>query len=224
MSSDPSRHICCPECGCRKNYRLGDGRKKCRHCGKKYSCRLLRSRLPVKTLKQLALSFWLMAPVAIVARELHLNPKTVRRHYELIRKGITHAKEYLPVDDDNQELFLFQVTPDAVWATVVTSTSLAKNTCQDNGSDWKYGELFFCEAPLNETVCRVYLPNNAEQQGQPAWLLELEKLRKVVRGVSQKARNCRYSSRRVLMNEVAFRFNHRSDPGAAAILYGFFKN
>lgn len=223
MNSDSNRHICCPVCGCRENYRLRDGRKKCRRCGKKYSCRLLRSRLPAKTLKQLALSFWLMAPVAIVARELHLNPKTVRRHYELMRQGISRGKRG-GLDDDKVDQFSLLVGTEVTEVVVNAGDALRQDACESVAYNWKYGEILYCDAPLAEIFCRVYLTKIAEQQGQPAWLQELDKLAKLASGVCRRSTGRSGSRRRELMHECAFRFNHRGNPGASAILYGYFKN
>ncbi len=78
----------CPCCRSRAAYRLADGRKKCRECGKKFTPRPRPCRLPERVLRQIALYFWHMVPVARVAEEVHLNRKSVQRHYRLLRKGL----------------------------------------------------------------------------------------------------------------------------------------
>ncbi|BCR04455.1 hypothetical protein DESUT3_15240 [Desulfuromonas versatilis] len=84
-SADPP---CCPHCHFTNLYRLGDGRRKCGNCGRKFTLTRLRSRLPDRTLRLVAICFWHMIPASRVADDLALNPKTVQRHYRLLRQAI----------------------------------------------------------------------------------------------------------------------------------------
>ncbi len=225
MGSGLSRHICCPSCGFRGSYRLADGRKKCRRCGKKYSCRLLKSRLPARILKRLALLFWLRAPVAIVARELRIDPKTVRRHYNLMRQGIIRAEGHSACASEGPELLSLLVGAGADDRVVVRAPALPlPEPDQLFGCVWKYGEIIRCQAPLAELFCCVYLAETVTQKGTPSWLKKLDKLVGIARGVCRRTTARHGQSRQMLLNEIAFRFNHRSDPGVSAILYSFFKN
>lgn len=225
MGSELSRHICCPSCGYRGSYRLADGRKKCRRCGKKYSCRLLKSRLPAKILKRLALLFWLRAPVTIAARELRLDPKTVRRHYNLIRQGIVRTEgDSAQTSEDSALLSLLIGSGCEDRVVVSTAASPLSEAEQLSGCDWKYGAIIHCQSPLTDIFCRVYLAETATQQGVPNWLKKLDKLARIARGLSRRTTSRHGQNRQMLLNEVAFRFNHRSDPGASAVLYDFFKS
>ena len=221
MGSELSRHICCPSCGYRGNYRLADGRKKCRRCGKKYSCRLLKSRLPAKILKRLALLFWLRAPVTIAAQELRLDPKTVRRHYNLMRQGIVRAEGHLLT---SEEPVLLSLLIGSGGEDRVVVSALLSEPEHLSDYDWKYGEVIHCQAPLTDIICRVYLAETATQLGMPNWLIKLDKLARIARGLGRRTTARHGQSRLMLLSEIAFRFSHRSDPGASAILYSYFKN
>lgn len=82
----------CPICHAGAAYQLGDGRRKCRQCGRRYTPRSRYSRLPPPILRQLALCFWQMVPARQAAQVLGLNRKTVLRHYRLLRVGIGGRK------------------------------------------------------------------------------------------------------------------------------------
>ncbi len=74
-------------------YRLGDGRRQCKKCRKKFTARKKTCRLPGSTLREIARLFWLMVPAARVARDLGINRKTVMRYYSIIRAGIASDRE-----------------------------------------------------------------------------------------------------------------------------------
>ncbi len=239
MHSEPTRHLCCPGCGARGGYRLGDGRKKCRRCGKKYSPRLLQSRLPAKTLKQIALYFWMAAPVATVSSELRLNPKTVGRHYDLMRQGISESAKTDPppvVQDDGggapvwkggggSNLVLL-VGPRDTRVTAVcpvrTEEGYSLRASYDSvGYRWHFSEKSKFPAPMLETACHVYLADEGIRLPTKRWLGELELLARLACR-SCRLRRCRsMDSPPGLAEEIAFRFNHRSDPGVTAVLYGW---
>jgi len=78
----------CPACGAAAPYRLGDGRRKCRCCRRRYTPGGRGSRLPPETLRRLALCFWQMLPARQAARVAGVNRKTAQRHYGLLRRAI----------------------------------------------------------------------------------------------------------------------------------------
>lgn len=86
-------HVHCPACGHRASYRLSDGRRKCKKCGKKFTARKKTRRLSNVLLKEIARLFWLLVPAARVARDLGVNRNTVMRYYTLIRKGVASERE-----------------------------------------------------------------------------------------------------------------------------------
>ena len=78
-------HISCPACRGRKLYELTDGRRKCGRCGKKFTPRARKSKIPRDKLKELVRLFWLMVPAERAARDLGINRKTALRRYTLLR-------------------------------------------------------------------------------------------------------------------------------------------
>lgn len=78
----------CPGCGARGGYRLGDGRRRCRRCGRKFTPHLHGNRLGEESLRRIALHFWLMVPAVRAARELGLERKTVQKYYRQLRQSI----------------------------------------------------------------------------------------------------------------------------------------
>lgn len=89
-SSELSR---CPDCRYNGFNRLADGRYQCRRCRKKYTPRQRKSRLPGKVIREIAGSFWLMAPAASSCGRLGLNRKTIQRYYLILRLRITRNRE-----------------------------------------------------------------------------------------------------------------------------------
>jgi transposase-like protein len=78
----------CPNCHAGVAYHLGDGRRKCRRCGRRYTPHDRFGRLSRPILRQLALCFWQMVPARQAAGIIGLNRKTVQRHYRLLRVRI----------------------------------------------------------------------------------------------------------------------------------------
>ena len=78
------RHIQCPQCGFRGGYALGDGRRMCKRCRKKFTP-TARRRLARARLKEIVRLFWLMVPASRVAQDLGLNRKTVLSAYSNLR-------------------------------------------------------------------------------------------------------------------------------------------
>ncbi len=77
----------CPACGSTVAWRLGDGRRKCRPCGRRYTSQP-RRRLPAEIRRRLALCFWQMVPTRQAATAAQLNRKTVQRYYRVLRREI----------------------------------------------------------------------------------------------------------------------------------------
>ena len=77
--------ILCPACKSRTTYKLGDGRRKCKRCGKKFSRGSRKPRISKTILKEIVRLFWLMVPAERAARDLGVNRKTVLSHYTRLR-------------------------------------------------------------------------------------------------------------------------------------------
>lgn len=86
-------HVYCPSCRHRASYRLSDGRRKCKKCGKKFTARKKTRRLPDVLLKEIARLFWLLVPATRVARNLGVNRNTVMRYYTIVRVGVASERE-----------------------------------------------------------------------------------------------------------------------------------
>ena len=77
--------IRCPECHERKTYKLGDGRRKCKRCGKKFTRGARKPRIGKEVVKEIVRLFWLMVPAERAARDLGVNRKTVLSRYTRLR-------------------------------------------------------------------------------------------------------------------------------------------
>ena len=75
----------CPACKARSTYKLGDGRRKCRSCGKKFSREVRKARISKEMVRELVRLFWLMVPAERAARDLGVNRKTALRHFTRLR-------------------------------------------------------------------------------------------------------------------------------------------
>ena len=82
------RHFHCLACGSRKLYVLSDGRRQCKQCGKKFTPRSQKYRLPKEMIKEIVRLFWLMVPASRVAKDLEINRKTVFMYYTKLRNLI----------------------------------------------------------------------------------------------------------------------------------------
>ncbi len=87
----------CPDCGSLQYYTLKDNRLQCVVCRKKYTLSSHRSKLSLKTLEHIALSFCLMAPATATATEMGVNSKTIQKYYDLLRRTVSEANERLAV-------------------------------------------------------------------------------------------------------------------------------
>lgn len=225
--SDLSRHSCCPECHSREGYRLGDGRKKCCRCGKKYSRRHSRTRLSAKILKQISLYFWLGAPVATVARNLHLDRKTVRRHYDLMQQGIGTDEErfcHLVGDGENLESFCLLVNSESTWCERLSLPSQQHICTKFIDYWWWFSAMISIKNASIAVRCLVCIDQAAIESGEKSWWRDLEKFEKIVQGLCCKKSESGQKKRQLLMSEVAFRFNQRNNPGVTAELYRYLRS
>jgi len=227
-----SQHVSCPDCHFRGNYRLADGRRKCRRCGKKYSSKLRRSNLAPMVLKQLALSFWLAVPADSTATSLGINIKTVRRHYGLMRRAIS-LESICPAHDPMENSpggeeptgLCFFVTEEGVRIAAIRCEWIGGDACGKSGGvvpcrHWRIHRKIRLPKPLQELDCSLCFVAGPGREWTPACERELVKLRKLA------TKLCRMERRRErfkVLEELAFRFNHRSDPGVTALLYDFMK-
>ncbi len=229
-----SQHLSCPECRFRGSYRLSDGRRKCRRCGKKYSPKLRRSHLSPMLLKQLALYFWLTVPAATVATSLQINIKTVRRHYSLMRRAINFepfCANYMPSNGLQSEEVIgvcFQVTGEGVriaatcckWVVGDAHDSSDKSgTCRLN----RFYRKLSMPSPLNDFDCYLSFGNESVQNWILACDREFVKIGKLATTLCRMERRRGRQQRLQLLQELAFRFHHRSNPGVTAMLYDFMK-
>ncbi|MBW2187124.1 MAG: hypothetical protein JRG71_12230 [Deltaproteobacteria bacterium] len=224
--SERSRHSCCPECHSREGYRLGDGRRKCCRCGKKYSRRHLRSRLSAKILKQIALYFWLGAPIVTVAVNLHLDRKTVCRHYGLIQQGINADEKKtcrLACNDNEDDVFCLLVDSGTTWCERVSNPPRRHVRVQSIDYCWCYSALISLEISLMVVRCFVYVDQNTIEGVSKSWGSDLEKFEKIVQEMCRKKKERSSLSQQLLITEAVFRFNQRNNPGVTAILYRYLR-
>lgn len=88
----------CPYCGGIHLYKLGDGRRKCRDCRRRFTPNPVGSRLDDDVLNKLPNLFWDLVPAEEASVELGLNRKTVQRYYRKMRQAVADC-EYAPVID-----------------------------------------------------------------------------------------------------------------------------
>jgi transposase len=95
MAESPDKHIKCPECGYRLHWKLGDGRLKCKRCGKRFKHNPLKPGLKLdrKVEKEIARLFRLGVPAAKAARDLGIHGNTAYRHYKRLREQIAADRE-----------------------------------------------------------------------------------------------------------------------------------
>ena len=95
MAESPDKHIKCPECGYRLHWKLGDGRLKCKRCGKRFKHNPLKPGLKLdrKVEKEIARLFRLGVPAAKAARDLGIHGNTAYWHYKRLREQIAADRE-----------------------------------------------------------------------------------------------------------------------------------
>ncbi len=97
LKSNPDRHIKCPKCNYRYHYRLGDGRRMCKRCRKRFNYKRARrglSRgLSEEKRELIAELFWLEVTAARAAKKVGVHPNTVAKYYRIIRERIAADRE-----------------------------------------------------------------------------------------------------------------------------------
>ena len=95
VARTPDRHPRCPSCRSRDGYRLGDGRRMCRSCRRKYTPRrhARQAKVGPPTTRELTRLFWLLVPAAAAARDLGVGRKAAVRHYDRLRRVIAADAE-----------------------------------------------------------------------------------------------------------------------------------
>src|SRR6266850_2040925 len=85
----------CPDCGHGTSYRLSDGRRKCRACGKRYSVRSVwaASQLPATLKGRLVEMFALGVPVYRQRFRQDTSSAARERFYRVLRACCAHAEE-----------------------------------------------------------------------------------------------------------------------------------
>jgi len=186
-------------------------------------------------LKQLALSFWLTVPAATAAANLGFNVKTVRRHYGLMRRGISLeplCPEYEPRGEPPGD----DVRPGLCLLVVEEGVRIASICCKWIGEDihgpsgasgpcrlWRIRRKLRMPTPLHDIDCCLCFADGSIREWTQACERELVKLDKLATKVCRMERRRGRSQRAPLLEELAFRFNHRSNPGVTAMLYDFMK-
>lgn len=223
--SELSQHSCCPACHSREGYRLGDGRRKCCRCGKKYSRRHLRSRLAAKTLKKIALFFWLGVPIATVSVNLHLDRKTVRRHYGLMQQGIGDAEKRFCrlTGNEDDEVFCLLVDSESTWCERLSNPARQNIGAEAIDYSWWYSAMISLEISSMVVRCFVYVDQTTIKGVPKFWRRDLEQFEKIVQELCRRKKERSPLSRQLLMSEAAFRFNQRNNPGVTATLYRFLR-
>lgn len=219
-------HSCCPACRSREGYHLSDGRRKCCRCGKKYSRRHLKSRLSAKILKQIALYFWLATPITTVAADLHLDRKTVRRHYILMQHGISANEQKcsrLADASTDGEHFCLLVDEGSIWCERISNSVRQKINVA--GKDYCLSSRFtipLTAGPI-EVRCLVYKVDGQSHDDVASCQIYLQKFERIVQGLYCRKKVLSDHARHLMMSEVVFRFNQRHNPGVTADLYRFLR-
>ncbi len=84
--SDASRHLLCPQCAVRTRLNtLGDGRKKCTVCGKKFRVDTAADKRKLQQCAEILLCFCLETPVRKAAQATQYRTRMVTEYYEHFR-------------------------------------------------------------------------------------------------------------------------------------------
>jgi len=92
-SSRSGNHLKCPSCSSRRSYKLGDGRRRCRRCRKRFTPHPNRDRLSKQQIAEIVHHFWTGTKMGTVARKMSLDRKTVRQRYWWIRESIAREND-----------------------------------------------------------------------------------------------------------------------------------
>jgi len=93
LKSNPDRHVKCPKCNYRYHYRLGDGRRMCKRCRKRFTYKPSRRGLSEEKRELIAELFWLEVTAARAAKKVGVHPNTVAKYYRIIRERIAADRE-----------------------------------------------------------------------------------------------------------------------------------
>lgn len=92
--SDASRHLLCTDCGIRtKLNRLGDGRRKCTICGKKFRINKITERAKLRQCSQILLCFCLDLPEDMTRQLGRYRSKTVAGYYKHFQLILTDVQK-----------------------------------------------------------------------------------------------------------------------------------
>lgn len=201
------RHIRCPDCRCRQGYRLADGRRKCRRCGRRFTPGPHGNRLPPELLRRIALHFWLMVPAGRAAAELGLDRKTVQRYYRLLRRRLGG----LPGGEEGARRG-GEEGPVPVFAVVHGRGKVRLAAVPPGGGE---GVVFAESAEALERLDldRFFQPAGAAPggvSGEPFWPFARRLLRRYRGGHRREFP--------LFVGEMAFRYNQRRNPRVVATL------
>lgn len=186
----------------------------------------MRSRLSAKTLKLIALYFWLGASIATVAVNLQLDRKTVRRHYGLMQQGIGADEENfcrLASNEGDEEVFCLLVDSESTWCERISHPSRQYVSVESIDYRWCYSAMISLEISSMVVQCLVYIDQTEIEDVPKSWWCDLEKFEKIVQELCRKKRERSSITRQLLMSEAVFRFNQRNNPGVTATLYRFLR-
>ena len=123
----------CPKCNFGRAYTLGDGRRKCRSCGYKFSVKTSvwnHFRIPSKTKRQLLEYFVLGVPVYRARFRITCSLKTAERFYRAIRAVLAYYEQQTePLDG------ILEMDESPFWWKKKGETRL--------GSSWKDTRLWY---------------------------------------------------------------------------------
>lgn len=219
----------CPVCGNLRSYALADGRMKCAVCRRVYTPTPRLSRLTDEQLSGLAKNFWALSSTAETAAVLGLNIKTVQRHFQLIRHELAAISGQEAVAQCGTASIagnLFQqfghrgacgalARPIAALAATAATVRILmvdddRRTAENAPllpSGWLYGRdpdsLVKCQ------LDRIHIAAAADELSllMPFWQF-------VKRGLGRYQGGFRHNFP-LYLREMEFRYNRRSDPGAA---------
>jgi hypothetical protein len=186
-------------------------------------------------LKQLALSFWLIVSAASAAENLGINVKTVRRHYGLMRRGISlvplcpvHDPRAGALGEEERTGLCLLVVEEGLRIVSICCEWISSDTQGPSGGSGPCRHLRLrrklrLPAPLHVIDYCLCFADGSIGEWPPAGERELIKLDKLANKLCRMERRRGRLQRAPLLEELAYRFNHRSNPGVTAMLYDFMK-
>ncbi|NOS67443.1 MAG: hypothetical protein HOO67_03720 [Candidatus Peribacteraceae bacterium] len=117
--SDDSRHVLCPQCAVRTKLNiLGDGRRKCTACGKKFRIHKVTDSNKLRQCAEILLCFCLDFPALTAAQITHHRYRLVAEYYDHFR---TLIEKKSPVSECNRHegsyIEIFQAPREKSWCT-----------------------------------------------------------------------------------------------------------